>query len=159
MTGNIIIGFAAGYGTLATALVVCYERKYSRSKALHVAVDVTNLINAVTATILSSATLWMMTAEQRGNVAGGVPNDLAVWTLESVCGYILVESALFLVSHCRNMSVEAYRHMFYFHTVALVGLLSVLFSNSGYVIALWAVWSELTSIFLGLESFLHYYLR
>ena len=154
MPGCIITGFATLYGILATALLVCCERKHDRRRALHVTVDVINFINAVTATTLSSAALWSMSAEQRRDVAEGIPNALAVWTVESVCGYIIVETVLFVVSHCRGLSVEDYQHMSYFHIVAFTGLLSVLVSNSGYAVALWTIWSELTSIFLGIECFL-----
>ena len=40
-----------------------------------------------------------------------------------------------------------------FHIVAFIGLTSVLLTGVGYPVAMWVIWSELTSIFLGKETF------
>ena len=123
--------------------------------------DIINFTNATIASILSSWVLMSMEShKERFKVNGGRPNAAADWMLGSVCGYIVVEALLLCVtsyrlrgyhwSHIRNN----YGETVIFHMVALVGLTSVVFRNTGYPIALWVVWSELTSVFLGLENFI-----
>ncbi len=53
-----------------------------------------------------------------------------------------------------KMAVDSYKEMVVFHVVALIGLLSVVILDAGYPVALWMVWTELTSVLLGVESFL-----
>lgn len=153
------------YGLLAARALVHFERQYPRSHwwratALDRTIDVINFTNALVATVLSSWALVVLGEAERTNVRGGKPSELAGWTVESVCGYIVVELSVLLLSRYRlpskywKMALDAYRWMVVFHIVALLGLVSVLVLDVGYPFAMWVVWSELTSVFLGLESFL-----
>ena len=157
----VSVGF---YGFVAATTLVWSERRHPKSalwraKILDWTIDVTNFANAVTATVLSSWVLATMDAEERTNPRGKVPNDLASWTVESVCGYVVVEIMLLFVARFRlprrlwDMAVNSLRMMVTFHIVALLGLVSVVVFDSGYPLAIWGIWSEMTSIFLGLESF------
>ena len=137
------------------------KRLIVKFEAMDRVMDIINFTNATIASILSSWVLMSMEShKERFKVNGGRPNAAADWMLGSVCGYIVVEALLLCVtsyrlrgyhwSHIRNN----YGETVIFHMVALVGLTSVVFRNTGYPIALWVVWSELTSVFLGLENFI-----
>lgn len=125
------------------------------------AVDMINFANALAASVLSSWELYQ--TKERFIVTGSRSGDgqLADSTLGIVCGYITVEIILVTVAcfrHRKNSPALAHiRHTFgemlLFHAVAFLGLSSVVLRNSGYPIALWVVWSELTSVFIGLENF------
>lgn len=123
--------------------------------------DVMNFVNAVISSVFSSIVLFAMGGADWTDVTMGRENDLMGWTVELVCGYLLVELPFLTVTKytCRltRSDFDEYRssfdEMMIFHAVALLGLLSVLLLDSGFVIALWVVWSELTSVLLGLETF------
>ncbi len=160
--GAFLAGF---YGLLAAGTLTYFERKYPRgdwwrAKALDRTIDTVNFTNAVLATLLSSWALLSLDRTERINVRGGKASQLAGWTVQSVCGYIVVEISVLLLSRYRlttqfwKLAVDSYKGMVVFHVVALVGLVSVMTLDAGYPLALWVIWSELTSVFLGLESFL-----
>lgn len=125
--------------------------------------DIVNFTNAVTATILSSIVLCAMDTSERTDMRGRTHSKLATWTIESVCAYLIVEMTLFSVSSFRlsksswNWVKECYKETVAFHIVAFLGLISVLLTGVGYSVAMWVIWSELTSIFLGLQAFLEVY--
>jgi len=84
---------------------------------------------------------------------------LLTFTIELVIGYILAETTFFIIAyttqvfsgeHIKNL----YESVIIFHWVCVIGLMTVLLSKQGALVALWGVWSELVSIFLGIESFL-----
>ena len=159
----------AGYG-VAVALIYargkderCYIGWRRKLAALQKAVDIANFSNAVIASVLSSWALYRL--EEKFLVRGGRSGDgfLADCVLGTVCGYIAMEVtvvSLASFSYRRNgdrlaMSYlwHIYREMVLFHAVAFVGLSSVVFRDRGYPVALWVVWSELTTVFIGLENF------
>lgn len=161
---------ATGYA-IAVVLIfnarLKYQSGYTRWRknlvALTSAVDIANFANSIIATVLSSWALYQL--EERFLVRGGRSGDgfLEDCVLGSVCGYIAVEIVAFSINGCRytmNGNADAWsylRHMYgemvLFHAVAFIGLSSVVLRNTGYPIALWVVWSELTTVFIGLESF------
>lgn len=162
------LAFAGLHGLLAASVLTYLENKHSgsplidwwRAQALDKTIDVINFINAVTATVLSSWVLLTLDGPERANVTGRKPSDLAGWAVESVCGYMVVELVLLVVSSYRltrrywTQMKAAYCGMVIFHVVALFGLTSVLLLDTGYPLAMWVIWSELTSVFLGVEAFL-----
>ena len=163
--GSCFLASTGLYGLLAATVLIGLERRHSqnewqRAKVLDTAFNTINFVNAVAATILSSWVLISLDASERTNVTGGRPSELARWTVESVCGYIVAELLLLAVSSRRlskqfwDWAKESYKWMVIFHIVALTGLLSVLLRDVGYPLAMWVIWSELTSVFLGVESFL-----
>lgn len=125
--------------------------------------DFVNFVNAVTATILSSVVLYSMDGSERTDMRGRTSSRLATWTIESVCAYLIVEMTLLSVSSFRLSKSswacvkECYKETVAFHVVAFIGLASVLLTGVGYSVAMWVIWSELTSIFLGLQTFLEVY--
>lgn len=124
------------------------------------AINVTNFSNALIATILSSMALFGLDNQQRTDINLKRPSIVAQWTIECVCGYIFVEFTFIFVASCRlsekywNLTKRALTGSIIFHGVALLGLISVLYFNTGYAIALWVIWSELTSVFLGIEVYM-----
>ncbi len=164
-SGCAFLVSTAFYGILAARALAYFERTHPRSdwwraKALDRTIDVINFVNAVAATVLSSWVLVTLEHAERTDVHGRKPSELAGWTVESVCGYIIAELSVILLSRYRltyeywRLALDSYRWMVVFHTVALVGLTSVTLLDVGYPLAMWVVWSELTSVFLGVESFL-----
>ena len=167
VSGCIFLAFTAVYGLLAAVIIFQMERMYPgniswRETALDTAFEVVNFTNALVASVLSTSVLAAgLDATERYNVMGRKPSTLAVdLTLGSVCGYIVVEALTLYVSSYR-LSVwswtrvkESFRGMVVFHAVSLVGLLSVVVRDAGYPLAMWVVWSELTSVFIGLDSFI-----
>lgn len=125
--------------------------------------DFVNFINAVTATILSSIVLISMDSSERTDMRGRNCSKLATWTIESVCAYLIVEMTLLSISSLRLSKAswgwvkECYKETVIFHIVAFIGLTSVLLTGVGYSVAMWVIWSELASVFLGLQSFLEVY--
>jgi hypothetical protein len=121
--------------------------------------DVVNFVNAVVSTFLSSIVLFALEGAYWTHVTMRKENELVGWTVEWVCGYLLVELPFLTLNKYRlsRSALEEFRSSFddilAFHGVALVGLLSVLLLDSGFVIAIWVIWSELTSVFLGIEVF------
>ena len=164
--GSVFLVSAAFFGVLAAYLLAHYERKLRlrsvswQAQALDRAIEVVNAANATIATILSSWVLATGDKEEVTNVRGRKPNSLAGWTVEIVCGYIVVELVLMLVARYRlpreswEWIKELYKWMVGFHIVALAGLMSVLILDVGYPVAMWVVWSELTSVFLAAADFL-----
>lgn len=163
--------FTALYYTIAISVLVYNEHKLkeslknvdrARTKSLDRAISVTNFGNAVIATILSSVSLYVLDGWQRTDINVGRPSQLAEWTVESVCGYIVVEITFISVNSFRLserswiMIRHALQETILFHAVALTGLVSVLIFNAGYAIALWVIWSELTSVFLGIEEWMEH---
>eukprot|EP00118_Oscarella_pearsei_P002678 m.11234 g.11234 ORF g.11234 m.11234 type:complete len:278 (+) comp23100_c0_seq1:24-857(+) len=128
-------------------------------KALDRAFDTANFANAVITTILSSIVLFKQGLALSSDVTAGKPSSLAAFTVEAVCGYLLVELPVLL--YCRYASTRwdvrefraEYDGLMAFHSMALAGLLSVLAFDAGYVVALWEIWSEFTSVLLGIETF------
>lgn len=164
--GFVLLVSAASYGVLAAKLLAQYERELRprsvrwQAQALDRAIGVVNAANATIATILSSWVLATGDKEQITNVRGRKPNSLAGWTVEVVCGYIVVELVLMLVASYRlpreswEWIKELYKWMVRFHIVALAGLMSVLILDVGFPVAIWVVWSELTTVVLAVEDFL-----
>ena len=160
------------YGIITVLVIAWLERRRSSSGCSHWrvkfaamdrTVDIINFANALITSALSSWVLQSLDGYEAFNVIGGRPSGVvADWTLGSVCGYIVVESLLLYVTSHRlrgdpwswSLMKDAYKEMVLFHMVALVGLTSVVIRNTGYPLALWVVWSELTSVFLGLERFI-----
>ncbi len=136
------------------------EEDRLKAKAMDRAINMTNFSNALIATILSSMALYSIDSQQRTNIYLSQPNSIAQWTIECVCGYIFVEFTFLSVASCRlsekywELTKRALIGSVIFHGVALLGLTSVLFFNTGYAIALWVIWSELTSVFLGIEVYI-----
>lgn len=161
--------FTVLYFSIASAVLFFNESRLrhryrdlnqAKARSLDRAISAANLSNAVVATILSSISLYILDDQQRTNIYLRQPGALAQWTIESVCGYIFVEFALILLNSFR-LSWKSWKRLtgalqdsLTFHTVALIGLLSVLVFDVGYAVALWVIWSEFTSIFLGIESWM-----
>ena len=161
--------FSVLYFSIASLVLVFSEsrlRKWyrnldlTRAKSLDRAISAANLSNATVATILSTISLYILDDHQRTNIYLRRPGTLAQWTIESVCGYIMVEFIFMLLNSFR-LSQKSWKQLtgalqdsLTFHTVALVGLLSVLIFDVGYAVALWVIWSELTSVFLGIEGWM-----
>ena len=135
-----------------------------QAKAVIRTIEILNLINAIVASLLSSWVLMFAGKEEITNINGRLPgyNQLASWTIEAVCGYIVVEVALSFISRCRlssqswDLLMDYYNEMIVFHVVALFGLASVLLLDSGYTVAMWVIWSEIASVFTGIEQEFHY---
>ena len=163
--------FLSLYGSITFTGLFYLENKYGRTlstfkarkEAMERILDIVNFINAVTATILSSIVLCTMDSSERTDMRGRTHSKLATWTIESVCAYLIVEMTLFTVSSFRlsksswNWVKECYKETVAFHIVAFLGLISVLLTGVGYSVAMWVIWSELTSVFLGLQAFLEVY--
>lgn len=161
--------FTVLYFLIASVVLVFIESRLkhrfrdldiAKARSLDRAISATNLSNAVVATILSSISLYILDDQQRTNMYLRRPGTIAQWTIESVCGYITVEFTFILLNSFR-LSRKTWKQLtaglqdsLTFHTVALVGLLSVLIFDVGYAVALWVIWSELTSVFLGIESWM-----
>ena len=161
--------FTVLYFSIASAVLVfnesrlrhCYRAlDLAKARSLDRAISATNLSNAIVATILSSISLYILDDQQRTNMHLRRPGTMAEWTIESVCGYIFVEFTFMLLNSFR-LSKKTWKRLtgglqdsLMFHAVALVGLLSVLVFDVGYAVALWVIWSELTSVFLGIESWM-----
>ena len=163
------LAFTAAYYLTAGAVLVYKEQKLkdryrnedkTKAKAMDRAVSVTNFANAVISTSLSSVALYSLSYEQKATISLRRPNSVAQWTIESVCGYIFVELTFILADSYRlsdkywKLAKGALMSSMIFHAVALVGLSSVLIFNTGYSIALWVIWTELTSVFLGVEDWM-----
>ena len=157
MVGDFLLAFVLSvlvYGSVAALIVIWIERLYQRRlrwwdvrlKTLNSAIDVINFANAVVASILSSLELYRL--EDRFRVRGGrTDTPLADYTLGSVCGYIAAEIGFVTLVGCnyvRRGNVGAW---------TLLKQTSVVLRNTGYPFALWVVWSELTSVFIGLQTF------
>lgn len=164
---------AVVYGVAASLLLLWLEKRWRtcftsrtlknfQSLAMDQTVNIVNFANAVTATVLSSwalITLGEGKFDVTGGRAGGV---IADYTLGSVCGYIIVELSILYVTSIRLrtspwswvLTNNSYREMVVFHIVALIGLISVVIRDTGYPLGLWVVWSELTTVFIGLEQFM-----
>lgn len=150
---------------LLTILTLSYfeQRNTSRRTSLDRTFTVINFTNALIATSLSSTVLLSMENKSRLVIYGEKPSQLSLWTIESVCGYIVVEMTLLLTAHFRlspyqwQSVKEDYFLMELFHTVAILGLSTVMWYGEGYPLAMWEIWTELTSIGLGLEDFLYHY--
>ena len=171
---HALVVSVAVYGAAACLLALWLESRRPCSGdgrfkllAMDTTVDTINFVNAVTATALSSWALVNL-EDQRFDVTGGRPSGpVPDYALGSVCGYILVEILILSVTSIRLQSApwswlltgNSYREMVVFHIVALVGLVSVVTRDTGYPLALWVVWSELTSVFIGLEQFMMGYGR
>ena len=173
MVGDFLLAFVLSvlvYGSVAALIVIWIERLYQRRlrwwdvrlKTLNSAIDVINFANAVVASILSSLELYRL--EDRFRVRGSrTDTPLADYTLRSVCGYIAAEIGFVSLVGCNyvrrgnvgawTLLKQIYAEMLLFHAVAFVGLTSVVLRNTGYPFALWVVWSELTSVFIGLQTF------
>lgn len=167
---GIFLLSTAFYSALAVRILFYLERTRSplgrlwQGKALIRTIDVINLVNATVASLLSTWVLLCAGRVEVTNISGrlGEYNELAGWTVEAVCGYMVVELGLFLVSSYRlpdyswDCVMEDFREMAVFHVVALSGLASVLIMDTGYTVAMWVIWSEVASVFLGLEQEFHY---
>jgi hypothetical protein len=165
------IAFLSLYGSITFTGLFYLENKYvptlstfkARKEAMERILDFVNFVNAVTATILSSIVLYTMDSSERTDMRGRTSSKLATWTIESVCAYLIIEMTLLSVSSFRLSKSswvwvkESYKETAAFHIVAFIGLLSVLLTGVGYSVAMWVIWSELTSIFLGLQAFLEVY--
>ncbi len=131
-----------------------------KAKSLDRGVTVANFSNAIISTILSSISLYCLNSQQRTDIYLTRPSSIAQWTIESVCGYIFVEFTFIFGNKYRlsakywRLTKRAVMHTLIFHSVALLGLSSVLLFDTGYAIALWVIWSELTSVFLTIEEYM-----
>ena len=170
MVDDFLLAFAVStlsYGA-AVALAFAWMKDQGgymgwqkRFVALNKALDVANFANAVIASVLSSWALYQL--EERFLVRGGRASGdgfLADCVLGSVCGYIAVEILVVSLTSARYSNTPAWSYLWHiygemvlFHAVAFVGLTSVVLRNTGYPVALWVVWSELTTVFIGLENF------
>lgn len=161
--------FTALYYVIATLVLFYNEHRLqdthknvdrARTRSLDRAISVTNFSNAVISTILSSLSLYILDGQKRTDISAGKPSQLAGWTVESVCGYIVVEITFLSANSFRlskrnwELIKNALQETVLFHAVALTGLVSVLIFNAGYAVALWVIWSELTSVFLGIEEWI-----
>lgn len=132
---------------------------YPRERAFNQTFDVINFINSVIATIGSSYALYYL-GSFRYNVSGSKSLVYEDWTIETVCGYITVELLLMAVSSYRlpkhdwSYIKERYKMMEIFHAVALTGLASVMYFNTGYPLAMWVIWTELTTVLMGVQELL-----
>ena len=161
--------FTALYYAVATLVLTCNEHRLKgslksvyidrvRTNSINQAISVINFSNAVIATILSSLSLYFLDGQKRTDVSAGRPSQLAGLNIESVCGYIVVEITFLYVNSFRlsernwELVKNASKETVLFHAVALTGLVSVLVFDAGYAVALWVIWSELTSVFLGIEE-------
>ena len=133
------------------------DRERERAKAADDTFSIVNFANAVVASVTSSIALVTMEGADRSNPSASSPGLLATWCVESVCAYLVVEM-LFLIYWGRKLSEwywemakESYREMVIFHAIAQIGLASVVVFDCSYSVALWVIWSELTTVFLGVE--------
>lgn len=104
-----------------------------------------------------------MGPEERLDMYGPKTNPLYAWIIESVCGYILVELGFLLCCGIRlnkghaSHLIREYLLMEVFHVIAFIGLVSVLFLNAGYPLAMWQIWTELTTVFLFIQDLLNFH--
>ena len=142
-----------------TIVSLKYSEKNSpwrRKQALNLAFNLINFINAVVSTVLSSVAL---TVESLYNIHRGKTGELERCTIDSVCGYIVIELVLLVVSSFRLSKCDwsaiktSYMTMEILHIVGLIGLSSVLLLNTGYPLAIWVIWTELTTVFLSVEDY------
>lgn len=156
----IFLLFCVFYAILMAALHFYFEKKKSLLIVMERTLSITNFTNAVLATTLSTVVLANI---DRSDMYGRKPNMLAGWTIESVCAYIVIEVTYLALSSYRLSNTQwivvrdSLLLIETFHIVALIGLLSVLLLNSGYPLALWQIWTELTSIVIGLEECIAYF--
>ena len=166
-----MIAFLSLYGSVTFGGLLYLENKYERSQTTRIRIgarkdamerilDMVNFINAVVATILSSIVLFTMDSDKRIDMRGRTHSRLGKWTVESVCAYLIIEMTLLSISSFRlpksswDWVKECYKETVMFHIIAFIGLTSVLLTGVGYSVAMWVIWSELTSIFLGVQTFL-----
>ncbi|XP_062511016.1 uncharacterized protein LOC134186933 [Corticium candelabrum] len=134
-------------------------RSYVITRTVELTFSLVNFVHALISTLCSSFVLFAMRGYKWTDLTMGRENPLMAWTVELVCGYLLVELPFLALAKRRLPSsvyeefLEGYDEMMVFHGVALFGLLSVLLLDRGFVIGLWVIWTELTSVFLGLETF------
>ena len=120
--------------------------------------DVINFINASIATVASSIVLLETNQGELFDCSVTSSTPLGTYTIETVIGYIVAELLLTIFTwyycnvHFWTRVWDWYSDMILFHVVALVGLSSVLLFGFGYSIAIWTIWTELTSVFIGLEA-------
>ncbi len=166
-----IIAFLSLYGSITFGGLFYLENKYERNQstfkarkeAMERILDFVNFINAVTATILSSVVLYTMDSNERTDMRGRTHSRLATWTIESVCAYLIIEMSLLSISSFRLSKSSwdwvkgCYKETVIFHIVAFIGLNSVLLTGVGYSVAMWVIWSEFASVFLGIQTFLEVY--
>ena len=144
------------YSTLSFASIKYKEHSYRRVYAFEWTYDVINFINAVIATVMSSLALYDL-GEARYIVNSSRSRPLESWTVETVCAYITVEVILMTISSYRltesdHKYIKSTYHMTtIFHLVALAGLGSVLYFNTGYPLAMYVIWTELTSVVMGVK--------
>ena len=164
-----LLVFTAIYSALASKIVFYQQQrltpvKLKQAKAVIRTIEILNVINAIVTSLLSSWVLLFAGIEEITNINGRLQgyNQLASWTIEAVCGYIVVELALCFISRCRlsrqswDLLIDYCNEMVIFHVVALFGLASVLVLDSGYTVAMWVIWSEIASVFTGIEHEFHY---
>ena len=159
MQGFPFVVSCVAYSTLALLAFWRYSRNHAKKTAIDRAVATISGTNATLATVLSSLTLLYMTPEQRLDMYGPKTSPLAGWIIEGICGYILVELLFLVFSGCRlnrpkdvSFLINEYFLMEVFHIVAFVGLTSVLFLGTGYPLAMWQIWTELTTVFIVIEE-------
>ncbi|XP_065828543.1 uncharacterized protein [Oscarella lobularis] len=173
----LCLGFVCLYAFFAYATFQCWKNRYAAGrvaadvethpriflKALDRTFDIVNFSNALVATVLSSIVLF---ADPTGETTRPDIVRLADTTIELICAYLLVELPILIYSR-RNLTRSAstvgddfkssYDGMIVFHAIALVGTSTARCANAPVRrIALWAIWSELASVFLGIESFFEY---
>ena len=94
-----------------------------------------------------------LTVESLYNIHRGKISELERCTIESVCGYIVIELVL-VASKCDwTATKRSYMTMEILHIAGLIGLSSVLLLNTGYPIAIWVIWTELTTVFMSVEDY------
>ena len=152
------------YLILTVATLKCYHggvgiiRSGVKETLIDATFDVINFVNSIIATIMSSTALYELGPDKRYAITKGKTISLEKWTIESVCAYICVEFMfLFISSFTVTMNEWAsiksrYFNMECLHLVGLIGLSTVLVFDCGYPLAMWVIWTELTSVFLGIQS-------
>ena len=151
------------YSVLAFLAFGFYSKRYAKKPAIDRAAVAISGTNATLASILSSFSLLNMAPEERLDMYGPKTNPLYAWIIESVCGYMLVELGFLFCCgiklNRRDTShlISEYLLMEVFHVVGFIGLVSVLFLNTGYPLAMWQIWTELTTVFLVIQDSLHFY--
>ena len=139
-----------------TIVSLKFSEKNSPKQSLNLTFNLINFINAVISTALSSVAL---TVESLYNIHRGKTSELERCTIESVCGYIVIELVLVAVSSFRLSKCDwtdtkrSYMTMEILHIAGLIGLSSVLLLNTGYPIAIWVIWTELTTVFISVENY------
>lgn len=150
------------YASLSSILLTLFENSkgYTRESAFNKTFDVINFINSVVATVASSLSLHLLGPITRYEVSHSRSFACEDWTIETVCGYITAELLLVAVTSYRLMQYdwthvrERYKMMEIFHVVALAGLASVMYFDTGYPLAMWVIWTELTTVIGGIHDVL-----